>query len=102
METCCWKCPPLSLMESWRSSRVTFTWRTLWHRGMSRYEETNFISKALHFLNRKLILSLGLQGILENIQRNKLIFIETQDAAETSMALEKYQEVNKHLPFNAL
>ncbi|MGH0123835.1 UNVERIFIED_CONTAM: hypothetical protein FKN15_029957 [Acipenser sinensis] len=31
-------------------------------------------------------------GILENIQRNKLIFIETQDAAETSMALEKYQE----------
>uniref|UniRef100_A0A3P9Q302 DNA 5'-3' helicase n=1 Tax=Poecilia reticulata TaxID=8081 RepID=A0A3P9Q302_POERE len=32
------------------------------------------------------------QGILENIQKNKLIFIETQDAAETSMALEKYQE----------
>ncbi|XP_068765790.1 general transcription and DNA repair factor IIH helicase subunit XPD isoform X3 [Struthio camelus] len=32
------------------------------------------------------------QGILENIQRNKLIFIETQDGAETSMALEKYQE----------
>ncbi|NXW92127.1 ERCC2 helicase, partial [Alopecoenas beccarii] len=33
------------------------------------------------------------QGILENIQRNKLIFIETQDGAETSVALEKYQEV---------
>uniref|UniRef100_A0A670ZFH6 General transcription and DNA repair factor IIH helicase subunit XPD n=1 Tax=Pseudonaja textilis TaxID=8673 RepID=A0A670ZFH6_PSETE len=32
------------------------------------------------------------QGILENIQRNKLIFIETQDGAETSVALEKYQE----------
>ncbi|CAB1348724.1 unnamed protein product [Coregonus sp. 'balchen'] len=32
------------------------------------------------------------QGILENVQRNKLIFIETPDAAETSMALEKYQE----------
>ncbi|XP_069500780.1 general transcription and DNA repair factor IIH helicase subunit XPD isoform X1 [Ambystoma mexicanum] len=32
------------------------------------------------------------QGILENIQKNKLIFIETQDGAETSMALEKYQE----------
>uniref|UniRef100_A0A8C7JCW6 General transcription and DNA repair factor IIH helicase subunit XPD n=1 Tax=Oncorhynchus kisutch TaxID=8019 RepID=A0A8C7JCW6_ONCKI len=31
-------------------------------------------------------------GILENVQRNKLIFIETPDAAETSMALEKYQE----------
>lgn len=36
-----------------------------------------------------------LQGILENIQRNKLIFIETPDAAETSMALEKYQEVRE-------
>ncbi|CAG12711.1 unnamed protein product, partial [Tetraodon nigroviridis] len=33
------------------------------------------------------------KGILENIQKNKLIFIETPDAAETSMALEKYQEV---------
>ncbi|CAK8693117.1 unnamed protein product [Clavelina lepadiformis] len=32
------------------------------------------------------------QGILENIQRNKLLFIETQDAAETSMALDKYHE----------
>uniref|UniRef100_S4RQB2 DNA 5'-3' helicase n=1 Tax=Petromyzon marinus TaxID=7757 RepID=S4RQB2_PETMA len=32
------------------------------------------------------------QGILENIQRNKLIFIETQDGAETSVALEKYHE----------
>lgn len=35
------------------------------------------------------------QGILENIQKNKLIFIETPDAAETSMALEKYQEVRR-------
>lgn len=40
-----------------------------------------------------LILYVCWQGILENIQRNKLIFIETPDAAETSMALEKYQEV---------
>ncbi|NXF56578.1 ERCC2 helicase, partial [Oceanites oceanicus] len=38
------------------------------------------------------------QGILENIQRNKLIFIETQDSAETSMALEKYQEVGGSAP----
>lgn len=38
------------------------------------------------------------QGILENIQRNKLIFIETQDGAETSMALEKYQEVGGSTP----
>ena len=34
------------------------------------------------------------KGILENIQRNKLLFIETQDGAETSVALEKYQEVD--------
>lgn len=33
------------------------------------------------------------QGILESIQKNKLLFIETQDAAETSMALDKYHEV---------
>ncbi|XP_039260407.1 general transcription and DNA repair factor IIH helicase subunit XPD-like isoform X2 [Styela clava] len=32
------------------------------------------------------------QGILENIQKSKLLFIETQDAAETSMALDKYHE----------
>lgn len=39
------------------------------------------------------LLNMFSQGILENIQKNKLIFIETPDAAETSMALEKYQEV---------
>lgn len=46
---------------------------------------------------RKLTASLCtcFQGILENIQKNKLIFIETPDAAETSMALEKYQEVKR-------
>nr|CAB3243287.1 TFIIH basal transcription factor complex helicase XPD subunit-like [Phallusia mammillata] len=32
------------------------------------------------------------QGILENVQKHKLLFIETQDAAETSMALDKYHE----------
>lgn len=31
------------------------------------------------------------QGIISNIQRNKLLFIETQDAAETSLALHNYQ-----------
>ncbi|KAM9590673.1 general transcription and DNA repair factor IIH helicase subunit XPD-like isoform 2-T2 [Morphnus guianensis] len=36
------------------------------------------------------------QGILENIQRNKLICIEPQDGTETSMALEKYQEACKN------
>lgn len=41
------------------------------------------------------LLCLFSQGILENIQKNKLIFIETPDAAETSMALEKYQEVRE-------
>ena len=33
------------------------------------------------------------QGIISNIQRNKLLFIETQDAAETSLALHNYQKV---------
>eukprot|EP00051_Salpingoeca_urceolata_P018231 m.254711 g.254711 ORF g.254711 m.254711 type:complete len:754 (+) comp19149_c0_seq6:448-2709(+) len=31
------------------------------------------------------------QGIIDKIRRNKLIFVETQDAAETSIALEKYR-----------
>ncbi|KAJ7357417.1 General transcription and DNA repair factor IIH helicase subunit XPD [Desmophyllum pertusum] len=31
------------------------------------------------------------QGIISNIQRNKLLFIETQDSAETSLALHNYQ-----------
>lgn len=31
-------------------------------------------------------------GIISNIQRNKLLFIETQDAAETSLALHNYQK----------
>lgn len=34
------------------------------------------------------------QGIISNIQRNKLLFIETQDAAETSLALHNYQRVS--------
>lgn len=40
-----------------------------------------------------LLLPSSLKGILENIQRNKLLFMGTQDGAETSVALEKYQEV---------
>lgn len=32
------------------------------------------------------------QGLLEALQRHKLIFIETQDGAETSLALEKYHQ----------
>ena len=34
------------------------------------------------------------QGIISNLQRNKLLFIETQDAAETSLALHNYQKVH--------
>ncbi|EDO46754.1 predicted protein [Nematostella vectensis] len=32
------------------------------------------------------------QGIISNIQKNKLLFIETTDAAETSLALHNYQK----------
>ncbi|XP_077996565.1 general transcription and DNA repair factor IIH helicase subunit XPD-like [Glandiceps talaboti] len=32
------------------------------------------------------------QGIIDNIQKKKLLFIETQDAAETSVALHNYQK----------
>ena len=30
------------------------------------------------------------QGIIDQLQRHKLLFIETQDAAETSLALQNY------------
>lgn len=30
------------------------------------------------------------QGVIDQIQKNKLLFIETQDAAETSLALINY------------
>jgi DNA excision repair protein ERCC-2 len=33
------------------------------------------------------------QGVVDNLQRNKLLFIETQDAAETSLALLNYIRV---------
>lgn len=34
------------------------------------------------------------QGIIDQLQRHKLLFIETQDAAETSLALVNYIKVN--------
>lgn len=33
------------------------------------------------------------QGIIDQVQKQKLLFIETQDAAETSLALLNYQKV---------
>lgn len=33
------------------------------------------------------------QGIIDQVQKHKLLFIETQDAAETSLALLNYQKV---------
>ena len=32
------------------------------------------------------------QGVIDSLQRYKLLFIETQDAAETTLALVNYQE----------
>ncbi|VDP36963.1 unnamed protein product [Schistosoma mattheei] len=38
------------------------------------------------------------QHIVEQIQRNKLLFVETQDAEETSLALAAYHRVNPSYP----
>lgn len=35
-----------------------------------------------------------LQGILNDVWKHKLIFVETPDAAETSVALENYRRVS--------
>jgi len=37
------------------------------------------------------------QGVVDSLQRNKLLFIETQDAAETSLALLNYIRVCTHI-----
>ena len=37
------------------------------------------------------------QEVIDQIQRHKLLFIETQDAAETSLALLNYIKVNRHI-----
>uniref|UniRef100_V9KN46 General transcription and DNA repair factor IIH helicase subunit XPD n=1 Tax=Callorhinchus milii TaxID=7868 RepID=V9KN46_CALMI len=60
---------------------------------MSRVVPDGIVSffTSYHYMEN-IVASWYEQGILENIQRNKLIFIETQDAAETSVALEKFQE----------
>ena len=39
------------------------------------------------------IVSIPFQGIIDQVQKHKLLFIETQDAAETSLALINYQKV---------
>jgi len=37
------------------------------------------------------------QGILNEVWKHKLIFVETPDANETSIALENYRRVRKDL-----
>jgi hypothetical protein len=36
------------------------------------------------------------QGIIDQIQKHKLLFIETQDSGETTLALLNYQKVGEH------
>ena len=44
----------------------------------------------------------NLQGILNEVWKNKLIFVETPDANETSIALENYRRVGSHLRFGTI
>lgn len=39
------------------------------------------------------------QGLIDQLQRNKLLLIETQDAAETTLALANYQKVTLLLTY---
>jgi hypothetical protein len=40
------------------------------------------------------------QGILNEAWKHKLIFVETPDAAETSIALENYRRVSRYFNFD--
>ena len=44
-------------------------------------------------LQENIVASWYEQGIIDNIQKSKLLFIETQDSAETSVALQNYYKV---------
>lgn len=45
------------------------------------------------FVSELYALTYGLKGMLQEVLKYKLIFIETPDAAETSLALENYRLV---------
>ena len=48
-----------------------------------------------HLFLRREIDHCQLQGILNEVWKNKLIFVETPDANETSIALENYRRVSR-------
>lgn len=52
----------------------------------------DMVSSARISLNKGLI---SIQGILNEAWKHKLIFVETPDAAETSMALANYRKVGR-------
>ena len=68
------------------SSRVICTWRVSSLRGTKWSVFSSFFGAYLTVW--------GGQGILNEAWKHKLIFVETPDATETSVALENYRRVS--------
>lgn len=79
----------LSRMESLLSSPVICIWSLSLRHGTIWYVYSNIDLYEL-MLHR-------LQGILNEVWNHKLIFVETPDANETSIALENYRRVGRHI-----
>jgi hypothetical protein len=78
-------------MGLWPSSLAISIWNPLLQPGMTWY------AKFLDCTGLDLLFFLHDQGILNEVWKHKLIFVETPDANETSIALENYRRVRELL-----
>lgn len=92
-------------MVSSLSSRPICTWSRSWRLGTIWFVLLSslclrfpfFRLLSFHSLLLEVFADSGflLQGILNEVWKHKLIFVETPDAAETSIALENYRKVSR-------
>ena len=98
-----------SRMESSLSSRRICTWSRSWRLGTIWFvlRSPSLLAFLLPFFVSflevyadlfSLVLLRLVQGILNEVWKHKLIFVETPDAAETSIALENYRKVSRCVP----
>ena len=75
-------------MGLWPSSLVISIWNPSLQPGMIWYACLRMVWDCTHLFDHD-------QGILNEVWKHKLIFVETPDANETSIALENYRRVRE-------
>jgi hypothetical protein len=75
-------------MGLWLSSLVISIWNPSLQPGMTWYACLRMVWDCTHLFGHG-------QGILNEVWKHKLIFVETPDANETSIALENYRRVRE-------